>query len=133
MARRPPKAFANWSEYYQHRVARAEAMGLSRSQARGHPKKGEVPASRVEKTVRILGPSGPVDVTSIGTRERSRAARYDNDVQKLLNGTITPATFDRRWHGKSIGEVPLLNWREALALAHQGKASFDDFYPSRTP
>lgn len=131
--RRPPKGFSNWSQYYQYRVARAEAMGLSRSQARGHPKKGEVPASKVEKSVQILGVDGPVEVTAIGTKERSRAARYDNDVQKLLSGKLTPATFDRRWHGKTIGRVSLPSWRQVLSIAQQGLASFDTFYPSRTP
>jgi hypothetical protein len=108
-------------------------MGLSRSQARGHAKKNEVPASKIEKSVNILGPSGVVEVTAIGTRERSRAAKYDNDVQMLLNAKLTPAEFDRRWKNKKIGDVTLPGWRQVVALAQQGKATFDTFYPSRTP
>jgi ABC-type iron transport system FetAB ATPase subunit len=72
-------------------------------------------------------------VTAIGSRERSRAARYDNDVQRLLANTMSPAQFDRRWQGKTIGQVSLPNWRQVVAVAQQGKASFDTFYPSRTP
>ncbi len=34
----------NHREEYRRRIARAEAKGLSRSQARGHPKSGEPPA-----------------------------------------------------------------------------------------
>jgi hypothetical protein len=121
------------SEAYHRRIARGEAMGLTRSQTRGHAKRGEVPASKVEKTVTILGATGATEVTAIGAKERSRAAKYDNDVQRLLDNKLAPSAFDRRWKGKSIGGVALLDWREAVALGQQGLASFDTFYPSRTP
>lgn len=129
MARRPPKGFANWSEYYVYRIARGEARGLSRSQARGHPAKGEPPASKVVKDVQILGRSGPAVVAITGTREASRAGRFDNQVEQLRRGRITPKEFDRRWHEKSIGGNDLPTANEVLALSHRGLANFDDFYP----
>jgi len=133
MARRPPKGFSNWSEYYRYRIERGAARGLTRSQARGHPGKGQPLASQVERRVQIVGASGPLEVTVIGTRASSRAARYDNDARRLLEGKIAPGTFNRRWAGKGIGDVLLPNADQVLALAHQGLASFDDFYPRRSP
>jgi len=130
MARRPPKGFANWSGYYQYRVTRGEAMGLSRSQARGHPKRGEVLASKITKSVNIAGPRGETQVELAGTRARSRAARYDNDVQALLKGRMKPSVFDRKWRGKVIGEVSLPSANQLIALSLQGMANFDEFYPS---
>src|SRR5215208_2791429 len=44
MARR--KALHELSPAYRRRIERGMARGLSRSQARGHPKAGEAPASR---------------------------------------------------------------------------------------
>jgi hypothetical protein len=127
--RRPPKGFATWSEYNRYRVERGVARGLSPSQALGHPARGETLASQVEKEVTVLGKSGPIAVTLVGTKARSQAGKFDNDAGLLRAGKLTPSTFDRRWKGKSIGGVALPSAKEVLALAHRGLASFDDFYP----
>jgi len=129
MSRRPPKRFATWSEYYRYRIEQGEKRGLSRSQARGHPAKGEKLATQVEKDVNVLGRSGPVTVSLVGTKERSRAGKFDNEVGLLRSGKITPSQYDRRWKGKSIGGQELPSAKEVLALSHRGLASFDDFYP----
>jgi hypothetical protein len=131
MSRRPPRGFANWSNYYRYRIERGEQRGLSRPQARGHPAKGEVLASQTEKEVQILGRRGPVIVTLTGTRERSRAGSFDNEVELLRTGKLSPKAFDRRWKAKSIGGEKLPSADEVLALSHRGLASFDDFYPKR--
>jgi hypothetical protein len=127
--RRPPKGYATWSEYNRYRVERGVARGLSPARALGHPAKGERLASQVEKAVTILGKGGPVVVTLVGTKARSQAGKFDNDAGLLRAGKLSPATFDRRWKGKSIGGVNLPSANEVLALAHRGLATFDDFYP----
>jgi hypothetical protein len=131
VARRPPKGFASWSEYYQHRIAQGEARGLTRSQARGHPKQGEIPASRITKSVMITGPRGTTEVELAGFRARSRAAVYDNNVQALLQGRMRPSTFDRRWRGKTIDDITLPSANQVIALSLQGFTTFDEFYPGR--
>ena len=132
MSRRPPKKFAIWSEYNRYRVERGVRRGLSPAQARGHPAKGEQLASRVDREVTILGRRGPVVVPLVGTKEQSRAGKYDNDARLLRSGKIAPGTYNRRWKGKSIGGQELPSADEVLALAHRGLASFDDFYPKGT-
>jgi len=129
MSRRPPKGFGTWSEYNRYRLERGEQRGLSPAQARGHPGKGEPLASAVQKDVQILGRSGPLGVTIVGTKERSRAAKFDNQVGLLQQGKMTPRQFDRRWKGKAIAGQSLPSADEVLALSHRGLASFDDFYP----
>lgn len=131
MSRRPPKGHSTWSSYYRYRIERGEQRGLSRSQARGHPAKGQPLATAVEREVNILGQNGPVTVTVVGVKELSRAGRYDNDADFLLRGKLSPRQFQRRWAGKSIGGQPLPSWQEVVALGHQGLANFEDFYPRR--
>jgi hypothetical protein len=128
VARRPPKGFANWSEYYRYRIARGEARGLTRSQARGHARAGEAPASKVAKRVNIVGRSGVEVVEATGTKEVTRAARFDNDVERLRSGQLTYAEFDRKWVGCSIGGAELPSGREVVALSFQGLAQFPEFY-----
>jgi hypothetical protein len=128
MARRPPKGFDNWSQYYRYRIARGEARGLSRSQARGHARPGEAPASKVAKRVHVVGRSGVQVVETTGTKEATRAARFDNDVERLRRGQLTYSDFDRRWGGRSIAGVKLPSGREVIALSFQGLANFSDFY-----
>jgi hypothetical protein len=130
--RRPPKGHATWSEYYRYRIERGRQRGLSPSQARGHPVRGESLASAVEREITILGPNGPTTVTVVGVKERTRASRYDNDAELLLKGKLNPRKFQRRWEGKSIGGQRLPSWQEVLTLGRLGLASFDDFYP-RSP
>ena len=132
MKRRPPKGYATWSEYNRYRVERGVARGLSRSQALGHPAKGEQLASKVEKDVTLLGKGGPVVVTLVGTKARSQAGSFDNDARLLRDGKLSRATFDHRWKGKSIGGIALPSSGEVLALAHRGRIDFDDFYPKGT-
>jgi len=129
VARLPPKGFANWSEYYQYRIARGEARGLTRSQARGHARPGEAPASKVTKRLRIVGRAGVQVVETTGTKEATRAARFDNDVERLRRGQLTYSEFDRKWAGRSIAGSDLPTGREVIALSFQGLASFDELYP----
>jgi len=130
--RRPPRGHPTWASYYRYRIDRGAARGLTRSQSRGHPGKGQSAASQIERDVMIIGRTGPIVVTVIGVRELSRAGRYDNDVQELLSGKVTPRAFDQRWKGRSIGGNVLPSWQEIVLLGHQGLASFDDFYPRRS-
>jgi hypothetical protein len=90
-----------------------------------------VRASEVERRVRILGPEGPTEITIVGVAELSSAGAYDNDAQKLRDGELDMATFDRRWAGKQIGDVILPSAAQVLTLARAGLATFDDFYPHR--
>ena len=128
MARRPPKGFANWSEYYRYRIARGEARGLTRSQARGHARAGEAPASKVAKRLNIVGRFGVETIETTGTKEATRAARFDNDVERLRSGRLTYAEFDRKWGGRSIAGVELPSGREVITLSFQGLAQFAEFY-----
>jgi hypothetical protein len=131
VTRRPPRGFATWSDYYRHRVKRGEQRGLTRAQSRGHPGKGQVLASRVERERIILSRSGPAAVTLTGVQELTTAAKFDNDVRQLLSGRLTPKQFDQRWARKTIGGEALPDSGQVIALGQQGLAHFDDFYPSR--
>jgi hypothetical protein len=118
----------DYAAEYQRRIERAQKLGLTPSQARGHPKPGEVPASRVERDISFIGRRGTVTVAAT-SRERRRASDFDNDVKRLVYGRITPREFDRRWAGKTIAGIDLPTANEVLALSHRHLATFDDFYP----
>jgi hypothetical protein len=45
---------------------------------------------------------------------------------------MRPSVFDRKWHGKVIGDVTLPSANQLIALAQQGVANFDEFYPGRS-
>jgi hypothetical protein len=106
--------------------------GLTPTQAIGKPKAGEQPASRVRRDVTVLGMNGPVVVTVVGTKERSRAGSQDNDARELLAGRLDMRTYDRRWKGRTVGGVMVPDARRVLALGRAGRAGFDNFYP-KTP
>ncbi len=129
--RRPPRGYATWSAYNRFREKRGLERGLSPAQARGHPKRGEHLASQVEREVMVVGRDGAVETTVVGVRELSKAGAFDNAVGELLAGKLDPATYDRRWAGKPIGDQVLPDAGRLLALARAGLATFPDFYPNR--
>jgi len=129
LRRHPPRGLETWSDYYEYRLKRGEDRGLTRSQSRGHPGKGQKLASKVERDVTLLSSRGPTETTTVGVRDLSRASRFDNDSQLLLGGKLTPKQFDRRWAGKTIAGQELPNAKQVIALGQQGLAQFDDFYP----
>jgi hypothetical protein len=131
MARRPPRGFSSWSAYNAYRVRRGVERGLSPTQALGRPRAGEARASLVERRVTILGPNGSVQTTVVGVAALSRAGSYDNDAQELLAGRVDMATWDRRWAGRTIGDVVLPDAARVIRLQREGLASFEDFYPDR--
>jgi len=131
MARRPPRGFGSWSSYNAWRVRRGVERGLTPSQALGRPRAGEVRASEVVRRVRILGPDGPVETTVTGVAQLSRAGRVDNDAAELLAGRLDLATWNRRWAGKTIGDVVIPDAARVLRLGREGLATFEDFYPDR--
>lgn len=115
---------------YARRKARAKDRGYSTSQARGHARSHEKPISAPEP-VRIIGPEGPTDV-ELSSRERSRAARKMGDTGRLLAGDLPASTFDKRWNGRTFGEVVGLGAAETETLARGGYLDdYGHFYSRR--
>jgi hypothetical protein len=132
MARRPPSGFSSWSSYYHYRLRRGADRGLTSAQARGHPRAGEPRASEIERDVVIVGRSGAQVTTVVGVQQLSLAGAADNALGDLRAGRITPEQWNRRWAGKTIGNVILPDAARMLALSRAGLADIDDFYP-RSP
>jgi hypothetical protein len=130
MARKPTRGFESWRSYNQWRLRRGVERGLTPSQAIGKPKAGEQPASRVERDVMIIGPNGAQVATAVGTKERSRAAKLDDDVKRLTHGDLDRLAYNRRWRGRTIAGVPVPDADRVLALARAGRVGFGDFYPA---
>jgi len=130
MSRRPPRGFKSWHGYNAYRVRHGVERGLTPSQARGHPRPGERPASQVERQVVVIGPNGAQVATVIGVHELSRAGSYDQDVRQLLAGRLPAASFNRRWSGRTIGGVTVPNAGRVQALGRGGLAGISDFYPA---
>ena len=130
MARRPPRGFKSWHTYNQWRIRRGIERGLTPSQAIGKPQPGEQPASRVERDVMVIGPNGAQVARAVGVKERSRAAKLDDDVKRLTQGDIDRAAYNRRWRDRTIAGVAVPDADRVLALARAGRVSFDDFYPA---
>lgn len=113
----------DYAAEYARRVQRAEARGLSRSQAAGHPRTGERPArealSAPEWTTTIYA-GGPPRVVTVATgyREAQRAGRYMELTRKLNQGDISAGAFRRRVSRMaSIAGVDLLSEpRQVLGL-----------------
>jgi hypothetical protein len=103
MARRPPRGFKSWSGYNRWREERGAEIGLSRGQALGHPRRGQVPASQYEREFRLVTVDGPQVVVTKGTREARVAGRRAHDQGELWRGRMTPEEFRRRWTGRTIG------------------------------
>lgn len=94
--------------------------------------KAETSRSRFgSTTVTILGVDGQVVIDASSFSEVQRASRYDNDIDTLLSGRMTPGSFDRRWAGRTIGGEELATSERVLYLARIGEAYIDDFYPER--
>ena len=131
MPLRPPRGFSSWSRYNAWRVRHGVERGLTPSQARGHPRGGERPASEVQRHVRVIGRDGATEVSIRGVAELSRAGRFDRDVGELLAGRLDPRTYNRRWVGKTVGGVQLPDASRVLGLGRTGEARLGDFYPTR--
>jgi len=83
---------------YVRRVERAEQLGYTRSQARGHPGKGQVRLSDI--TYEFSGvptTEGIVDLTLTSSREAHRVGQHLRDVRDLLEDRIDARAFGRRW------------------------------------
>lgn len=62
---------------YAERIARGLARGLSRSQARGHPRKGEIPAAQLPPVLRPRLPIKRIkDTTYVETPRHTAAQRH---------------------------------------------------------
>jgi hypothetical protein len=130
MARQPPRGFKSWHSYNQWRLRHGIERGLTPSQAIGKPKAGEQPASRVERDVMTMGPNGAQVARAVGTKERSTAAKLDDDVKRLTHGDLDRPAYNRRWRGRTVAGVPVPDADRVLALARAGRVGFDDFYPT---
>ncbi len=100
---------------YARRIARAEELGLSRSQARGHPRSGEAPVSRLKGTrqlretqnttlERFLRAAGRV-VSGEPLTWAARAEHISPETVKRINAErqVFGKRYDQR--GKFVGWV----------------------------
>lgn len=88
MARNPPQGFSTWHDYNVARVNRLMDLGYSRSQAYGHPAKGEESIKQLESEAQT-----PYDYhidLHIDTKD------FDNDFR--FNELPTGHSFSR-WEG----------------------------------
>jgi len=93
----------NYKAEYARRIKRGLARGLTPSQARGHPKRGEKPASRITAKARARYYEFPDDLTGFDGKETGtydenlellrQEFRYDPDrfteIAELLDETLT--------------------------------------------
>jgi hypothetical protein len=108
---------------YAARILRAERAGLSRAQARGHPKPGEQSISQFRGlhswTVTFPADDPPRLVTvQTDYRTAQRVGRYDRTLRLLREARISPNEFRRRARRvQPIGELRVVSDpRVALAL-----------------
>jgi hypothetical protein len=106
------------------RVDRARAKGFSTSQARGHPRTGEPPLSRIQSEWTQL-PGAPI---STGTRQAGRMARLSGDIGRLTTGQLSPESFNDKWANRRIGTYEAPTAAEALAHARAQGPSPDRPY-----
>ncbi len=69
---------------------------------------GRIRATKSDRLVRYLqlpGPSGPVDITTRGSKEATTAAQYKAAVNRFLGGDLEALA---PWHGKKIAGVELV-------------------------
>lgn len=93
-----PERRAVYHAEYLRRVERAEQHGYTRSQARGHPGKGQVGLSEVTYDFfAVPTTEGVADVTVTSSREARRVGQYLRDVRDLLEDRIDAKTFGRKW------------------------------------
>jgi hypothetical protein len=107
MARRPPRGFRSWSAYNRYRVERGAEIGLSKSQALSHPRKGELPPSEVERSFDLITPTGKREIIARGSKESRLAGKRARDQRELSWGRLDGAEFKKRWRGKTIGGEPM--------------------------
>jgi hypothetical protein len=107
MARRPPRWFSTWSAYNRYRIDRGAEIGLSKGQALGHPRRGELKPGEVERTYSLITAAGPREITTRGTKEARLAGRRARDQRELAAGRLDGAEFAKRWRGKTIGGQPM--------------------------
>ncbi len=93
-----PGRSAVYRAAYVRRTNRAEELGYTRSQARGHPGKGQVRLSDITyEFFSIPTTEGVVDLTLTSTREARRVGQYLRDVREVLEDRIDARAFSRRW------------------------------------
>ena len=93
-----PERRAVYRDAYLRRLKAAEERGYSRSQARGHPAKGQVGISRITYEFSdVPTTEGIADVTVTSSREARRVGQYLRDVRDLLEERIDEAAFRRKW------------------------------------
>ncbi|MFT3723033.1 MAG: hypothetical protein QM773_05540 [Hyphomonadaceae bacterium] len=127
----------DYSEEYRRRIARAEAKGLSRSQARGHPKIDERPARSVQST-----PDKKIDHAIRAMHEGSsltgaaKAARVSPErLRRYLKTYEIASRVGRTWvmtdnrprrvpiiFGSSIKAVVVPNFGEASKVGRYSNA-----------
>ena len=93
-----PARSAVYRAAYLRRVKAAEERGFTRSQARGHPAKGQVSISKVTYEFSdVPTTTGIADVAVTSSREARRAGQYLRDVRDLLEDRVDATAFQRRW------------------------------------
>ena len=98
--RRKVRAADEGSTVAQQRVSRAAALGLSPTQAVGHPRAGERSARALHGeqnwTVTIFAEPRDVVTVQVSRADAVRAGRYNRLVRDLREGRMTPDDFQRR-------------------------------------
>jgi hypothetical protein len=91
---------------YLRRTKHAERRGLTRRQARGHPRRGETRLSEYTTEFDAVPTTdGMLDLVGRNSRESSRLGKYLHDVGALVENKLDARTFERHWRGKGVGEV----------------------------
>jgi len=93
-----PQRRAVYRAAYLRRVEHAEQHGYSRSQARGHPGRGQARLSEITYDFfAVPTTEGVADVTVTSSREARRVGQYLRDVRDLLEDRIDARAFGRKW------------------------------------
>jgi hypothetical protein len=123
VARRPPRGFRSWSTYNRWRVERGERLGLSRTQALGHPRQEERAASEVlseHRWVVTFPADHPPRLVTIDTdlHTAKRAGRFNALGRALREARITPEDYRRRArrYKPIAGFEPLSDPRALIAV-----------------
>jgi hypothetical protein len=124
VARRPPRGSQSWSSYNRWRVERGERLGLSRSQALGHPREGERAAHEVlseHRWIVTFPAENPPRLVTIDTdlHTAQRAGRLNALGRALREARITPEDYRRRArrYKPIAGFEPLSDPRALIALS----------------
>lgn len=92
------------------RLGRAEALGISRGQALGHPRRGEqLVSADLTEWSEVPTTQGIADLTTSTKQEASRVGQHLRNVRQLLEGSIDPRAFRRRWKSRirKVGDYEL--------------------------